>query len=120
MLTVVRGIAVVSLCTLALTCSPAQAQFQLEEAFPNLSFNRPVDLQHAGDGSGRLFVVEQEGTIRVFENRADVAASEAFLDITDRVECCGEKGLLGLAFHPDFGQNGVFFVDYTAPARCGR
>ena len=116
MLTAVRGITVVSLCTLALTCSPAQAQFQLEEAFPSLSFNRPVDLQHAGDGSGRLFVVEQEGRVRVFENRTDVATSEVFLDITDRVECCGEKGLLGLAFHPDFGQNGVFFVDYTAPS----
>lgn len=115
MLAVVRSIAVVSLCTLALTCNSAQAQFQLEEAFPSLSFSLPVDLQHAGDGSGRLFVVEQEGIIQVFENRADVAASEVFLDITDRVQCCGEKGLLGLAFHPDFEQNGVFFVDYTAP-----
>ena len=117
---VVRKIPFLALVTLALACN-AQAPFggetevQLVEAFPELTFSRPVDLQHAGDGSGRLFVVEQEGTIRVFENQADVAESELFLDITDRVACCGEKGLLGLAFHPDFEANGVFFVDYTAP-----
>ena len=115
-----RNIAWVSLGMLTFACN-AQAPFQqegstqLEEAFPELTFERPVDLQHAGDGSGRLFVVEQEGTIRVFENRPDVASSEVFLDITDRVQCCGERGLLGLAFHPDFAQNGIFFVDYTAP-----
>ena len=117
---VIRKIPFLALVTLALACN-AQAPFggetevQLVEAFPELTFSRPVDLQHAGDGSGRLFVVEQEGTIRVFENQADVAESELFLDITDRVACCGEKGLLGLAFHPDFEANGVFFVDYTAP-----
>ncbi|MBR9978903.1 MAG: glucose sorbosone dehydrogenase, partial [Bacteroidetes bacterium] len=44
-----------------------QAQLSLENAFPNLSFNRPVDLQHAGDGSDRIFVVEQAGRIFVFD-----------------------------------------------------
>ncbi len=90
----------------------------LEVAFPNLSFTRPVDLQHAGDGSGRLFVVEQAGVIRVirlFEDGGDVAVTEVFLDIRARVnDQSNEKGLLGLAFHPDFAENGFFFVDYTA------
>ncbi|QXD17100.1 PQQ-dependent sugar dehydrogenase [Rhodocaloribacter litoris] len=88
---------------------------ELEVAFPNLTFSRPVDLQHAGDGSGRLFVVEQAGVIRVFENRTGVASAATFLDIRDRVNDSGnEEGLLGLAFHPDFATNGFFFVNYTA------
>ncbi len=87
----------------------------LEVAFPNLTFTRPVDLQHPGDGTNRLFVVEQAGRIRVFENRADVEAAPVFLDIRDRVNDAGnEEGLLGLAFHPDFATNGLFFVNYTA------
>ena len=88
---------------------------QLEPAFPALAFTRPVDLQHPGDGSGRLFVVEQEGVINVFENRQDVADASVFLDIRERVnDESNEQGLLGLAFHPDFEENGYFYVDYTA------
>ena len=88
---------------------------ELENAFTNLSFERPVDLQHPGDGSNRLFVVEQAGRINVFENRRGAASSEVFLDIRDRVRDEGnEEGLLGLAFHPNYEENGYFFVDYTA------
>jgi glucose/arabinose dehydrogenase len=75
-------------------------------------FSRPVDIQSANDGSGRLFVVEKAGYIRVYENGN--LLSEPFLDITDRVNDGGyEMGLLGLAFHPDYEQNGFFFVNYT-------
>lgn len=102
------------LCMLFSSCQ-AQAQSELEVAFPNLSFSRPVDIQHAGDGSNRLFVLEQAGVIQVFENDRDVQSSEVFLDIRDRVDDQGnEEGLLGLAFHPDFSSNGYFYVDYTA------
>jgi glucose/arabinose dehydrogenase len=90
------------------------------EAFPELSFERPVDLQHPGDGSDRLFVVEQRGVISVFENDPSVTDKQTFLDISDRVDDRGnEEGLLGLAFHPDFENNGYFYVNYTAsgPAR---
>ena len=88
---------------------------RLEEPFPNLRFTRPVDFQVPGDGSGRIFVVEQAGVIRVFDNRPDVGSAEIFLDIADRVRDQGnEEGLLGLAFHPNFASNGYFFVDYTA------
>lgn len=117
-------IRLVVLLTILLSSVPACGQngleqpdgpLQLEDAFPNLSFTRPVDFQIPNDGSNRIFVVEQAGVIRVFEN--DPAAGEAgvFLDIRDRVDDGGnEEGLLGLAFHPNYESNGTFFVDYTA------
>ncbi len=90
------------------------AQYQLQQAFPNLpNFSSPVDLQNAGDCTNRLFVIEQVGRIKVFENRADVSAVKTFLDITDRVTSGSEMGLLGLAFHPDYENNGYFYVNYT-------
>jgi glucose/arabinose dehydrogenase len=93
----------------------AQAQFPIDNAFPALGFSRPVDLQNAGDGSDRLFVVEQAGRILVFENRTDVATSSVFLDIRERVNDAGnEEGLLGLVFHPDYENNGYFYVNYSA------
>jgi glucose/arabinose dehydrogenase len=71
---------------------------------------RPVDLQ--ADGSGRLFVIEKLGRIRIIKNGQ--LLPDPFLDITDRVKEDGnEQGLLGLAFHPNFSQNGYFFVNYT-------
>ncbi len=88
---------------------------RLEEPFPDLRFTRPVDFQIPGDGSGRIFVLEQAGIIKVFDNRSDTGSADTFLDITDRVRDQGnEEGLLGLAFHPEFATNGYFFVDYTA------
>lgn len=75
-------------------------------------FDRPVFLADPGDGSGRLFVVEQGGTVRIL--RDGVVAPEPFLDLTDRVETEGsEQGLLGLAFDPEYASNGRFFVGYT-------
>ena len=67
---------------------------------------------HAGDGSGRLFAVEQRGIIWPIDAQGNVAPTP-FLDIRDRVRAGGERGLLGLAFHPDFESNGRFFVNYT-------
>jgi glucose/arabinose dehydrogenase len=73
---------------------------------------RPVYLTHAGDTTGRLFVVEQSGRIRILQNGALLA--DPFLDLTDLVNDSGnEQGLLGLAFHPDYAANGLFFVNYT-------
>ena len=72
--------------------------------------DRPVDLQ--ADGSGRLFVVEKVGRIRLIQDGK--LLDQPFLDITDRVGSQGnEQGLLGLAFHPQYAQNGRFFVNYT-------
>ncbi len=87
----------------------------LERAFPELRFVRPVLLTHAGDGSNRIFVVEQAGVIRVLPNIDTIPAAGVFMDIRDRVNSSGtEQGLLGLAFDPDFAENGYFYVNYTA------
>lgn len=77
-----------------------------------LGLERPVFVTNAGDGSGRLFVVEKEGRIRIIQNGQ--LLSTPFLDIEDRVEDSGnEQGLLSVAFHPDYAANGRFFVYYT-------
>jgi glucose/arabinose dehydrogenase len=81
--------------------------------------NRPVDIQPANDGSGRLFIIEKTGYISVYENGQ--LLDTPFLDITDRVNDSGnEMGLLGLAFHPDYEQNGFFYVNYTGDGRATR
>jgi uncharacterized protein (TIGR03437 family) len=71
----------------------------------------PTDIQSAGDGSGRLFFVQQNGIVRLFRNGA--LAIPPFLDISAKTRANGEQGLLGLAFSPKFAQNGRFYVDYT-------
>jgi glucose/arabinose dehydrogenase len=77
------------------------------------SFSRPVDVQHAGDGSRRLFIVEQPGRIRIIQDGQ--VLETPFLDIRERVNDSGnEQGLLGLAFHPRYAENGIFFVNYSA------
>ncbi len=74
-------------------------------------FNLPVQVTHAGDGSGRLFVVEQSGRVRIIKNGSVLGTP--FLDLSSQVSCCGERGLLSIAFHPQYESNGFFFVDYT-------
>lgn len=77
----------------------------------------PVGATHANDGSGRLFIVDQSGRIRIVENGSLLPTP--FLDITSKLPTLGavfdERGLLGLAFHPDYASNGRFFVRYSAP-----
>jgi len=73
--------------------------------------SQPDAIASPGDSSGRLFVVEQAGRIRVIRNGTLLAAP--FLDIRARASCCGERGLLGLAFHPSYRTNGRFYVYYT-------
>ncbi len=88
----------------------------IEGAFPNLQFDRPLQVTHAGDGSDRLFVCEQAGRIWVFPNRRDVTEAERhlFLDLSDRVATNqSEEGLMSIAFHPNFRENGMVFVYYT-------
>ncbi len=90
------------------------------DAFPNLSFDRPLNIMHAGDQTNRLFVEEQGGVIYVIENNSETSDKTVFLDISDRItDARTEQGLLGLAFHPDFETNGFFYVNYTA-AGSGR
>lgn len=82
----------------------------------------PVTLMEPPDGSGRLFVVDQVGQIRIIDAAGNLLA-EPFLDVSDRMVTLNpgfdERGLLGLAFHPDYASNGRFFVYYSAPLREG-
>ena len=91
-----------------------QSQYSVDLAFPNLVFNQPVGIVAPGDGTNRLFVIEQIGVIRVFENSQTVSGSTVFLDISNKVLFGGEQGLLGLAFHPNYEANGYFYVNYVA------
>jgi len=113
---VTRKIALLFMAILIITGKNTKAQFNLQQAFPNLTFSSPVDMQYAPDGTDRLFVLEQSGIIKVFENNGNTTTVKTFLDITDRVTSGGETGLLGLAFHPDYANNGYFYVDYTTPS----
>jgi glucose/arabinose dehydrogenase len=72
----------------------------------------PLGIVNAGDGSGRLFVLEQPGRVRVIDSVGNLLEDE-FLDLTGVVSCCVEQGLLGLAFHPQYETNGLFYVNYT-------
>ena len=91
---------------------PSGDSLSITEAFPILSFDRPVDLQSAG--GDKLYVVEQPGIIRIVDNGPTADEKPIFLDIQDRVDDRdNEEGLLGLVFHPDFNSNGYFFVNYT-------
>lgn len=88
-------------------------KYNLTEAFENLTFEQPVELTSPEGAADRIFVVEQKGVIRVFPNKADAKSASVFLDIEKKVESGGEKGLLGLAFHPKYKSNGYIYVNYT-------
>jgi glucose/arabinose dehydrogenase len=91
-----------------------RSAYSVDLAFPNIVFNQPVGIVPPHDGTNRLFVIEQTGVIRVFENAPTVAASTVFLNISNKVLFGGEQGLLGLVFHPNYAINGYFYVDYVA------
>ncbi len=78
---------------------------------PVKGFSSPVGIAHAGDGSNRLFVVEQGGRVRIV--KSGVLQPSPFLDISTRISTGGERGLLGLAFPPDYARKGYFYVNYT-------
>lgn len=90
-----------------------ESTIALVNAFPNLSFSTPLDLQVAGDGSGKIYVAERGGVIKVFENDSAVAETTTFLDFGNSTSRVNEGGLLGFAFHPDFDTNNYFYIYYT-------
>ncbi len=86
-------------------------QVQLIRVYSGVSL--PTHIANAGDGSGRLFITEQAGRIRVA--RGGVLLANPFLDISGRISCCGEQGLLSVAFPPGYATKGYFYVNYTDP-----
>ncbi len=116
-----RGLLVLALGLWAAVLTTAGAQPQaigpveLERAFPDIAFDDPVFLTQAGDGTGRLFVVEQRGLVHVLASAGPRTEARVFLDISGRVSSARrEEGLLGLAFDPGFASNGHFYVYYSA------
>ena len=106
-----------TLVTLLLACGgsgpndpgPAPSGLGLDPIASGL--DRPLFLTAPAGDTARLFVVEQTGSIRIIRNRTVLAAP--FLDLTDSVSTGGERGLLGLAFAPDYAASGEFYVSYT-------
>ena len=91
----------------------AQTTSRLEPAFPSLSFTTPIELTHAGDGSGLVYVAEKTGRVRSFVNAPTTATTTTVLDISALVLNSGEQGFLGMAFHPNFATNGYLYVHYS-------
>jgi len=88
----------------------------VEAAFPGVKFERPTWICAPPDGTDRLFVLEQPGRVRWFENKGDVKETVLALDISSKVLSRGnEEGLLGLAFHPKFKSNHTLFLQYSWP-----
>jgi len=106
---------VVAASTGLLACSSGPAgTFQVERVFPNLSFQQMTNLVQPDDESDLIFVTEQRGIVYSFSVN-DSQQANVFLDITDRVNMGGtEEGLLGLAFDPNYQQNGQLYVYYSA------
>lgn len=89
--------------------SIAQPAIKFELAYQG--YSNPVDIANPEDGSDRLFIVEKAGKIKVIENGIQLGSD--FLDIESSVNSGGERGLLGLVFHPNYETNGFFFINYV-------
>ena len=99
------------LAAVALTLAVASPAAAIQLQSIATGIDSPVAIANAGDGSGRLFVVEQPGVIRIHDGTQVLPTP--FLDITGLVSGGGERGLLGLAFHPDYPATPYFYVHYT-------
>ncbi len=99
-----------------LSASAALPKVKFEQVFPAARFDRPIWMEEAPDGSGRVFVAEQSGVIRIVHKGTDGSNSKVFLNVGGGQlydEYANEKGLLGFAFHPKFKENGKFYIYYT-------
>jgi glucose/arabinose dehydrogenase len=100
------------------TASKDLPKLATEVAFPNLRFDRPVTLAYPEDGRGLLFVLEQhQAKVWSFPNDRSTSDKQLFLQLPDEISRDNEEGLLGLAFHPKYKENGQFFVYYSADDR---
>ena len=96
---------------------PGDPQIQLVEVSGDLA--EPVNVAAPRDGSGRIFVLERGGTIRIVNPDGSVLP-EPFLDWTGKtMSAFLEQGMLGMAFHPNYAENGIFYINYTDLLRSG-
>lgn len=101
-----------SVCPLA-TIANGLVTVKLQQVFTGLTFTFPMGLNQAPGDNSRWFLLEREGIVKVFANAPGVTTASAFIDIHTLVDQSGEGGLLGMAFHPGFAQNGQVFLSYT-------
>lgn len=88
--------------------------YEVGEVYENITFDQPLYFTSAYDDSNKVFIVERTGKIYVMDNQPNVTTKEVFVDLSNKISTNGnEMGLLGLAFHPDFKQNGYYYVNYT-------
>ena len=102
--------------TLALPLNPPTRGYSLQAQFNNRAFTAPIAIVSPPGETNRLFIVEQIGRIQVVTNLTGTPGISTFLNITNRVNFNGEQGLLGLAFHPKYAENGYFYVFYVTPS----
>jgi len=106
----------IGVCVVA-TAASSHAELptvKFRSVFPELTLDRPVRMEEANDGSGRFFIVEQKGRIVVVAKGSDGKETNEFLNIVSRKPfASNEEGLLGMAFHPHFRTNGLFYIYYN-------
>ena len=100
-------------CLFTSMMSLSAQDYEIDTQFYVGGLNQPLGVENVGDD--RLFVIEKAGTIAIVDGNGDVLPNK-FLDITNLTSTNGERGLLGLAFHPDYSVNGLFYVNYTNTA----
>ena len=111
---IVPALLVASMASETPAQSPGLPRLKPVVAYPNIQLDRPVALAYPEDGSNLLFVAEQhKGTIQSFPDEKDATDQREFLKLPDPMNKGNEEGLLGLAFHPKYKENGEFFVFYT-------
>lgn len=109
-----RNLAAMLIASLLIAPGVAHATYFFD-AFPKLApFTNPMGIEDPMDGTDRLFIVQRSGRIYVIQNDPTVTTKTLFLDLSALITTQTEGGLLGLAFHPNYENNGYFFVTYTA------
>jgi len=105
-----NAISCLLVCLLATVCT---GELTLSRVFSNVALTKPVDFQNDGF-SDNLYVVQQNGPITIIPSGTTDTEGSTFIDLTSVTTCCGERGLLGLAFHPDYQTNRYFFTYRTS------